>query len=129
MSISFRWEATPSKGTRKVNVRASRIATPFRLSADRWRLAWYHPAAMTRFLGLLVFALALVVGVVLWAQDSPPPLTPPQAPSGPTPMPSVLRGYTAVTEARLRNPNDGDWMMNRRTYSGWGYSPLTQITA
>ena len=28
----------------------------------------------------------------------------------------------------MRSPNDGDWMMNRRTYDGWGYSPLTQIT-
>ena len=43
-------------------------------------------------------------------------------------MPAVLRNYTPVTEARLRSPNDGDWMMNRRTYDGWGYSPLTQIT-
>jgi alcohol dehydrogenase (cytochrome c) len=44
-------------------------------------------------------------------------------------MPAVLRDYTPVTEARLQSPNDGDWMMNRRTYDGWGYSPLTQITA
>ena len=44
-------------------------------------------------------------------------------------MPAVLRNYTPVTEAQLRSPNDGDWMMNRRTYDGWGYSPLTQITA
>ena len=43
-------------------------------------------------------------------------------------MPAVLRNYTPVTEARLRSPNDGDWRMNRRTYDGWGYSPLTQIT-
>jgi len=42
-------------------------------------------------------------------------------------MPAVLRNYTPVTEARLRSPNDGDWMMNRRTYDGWGYSPLRQI--
>jgi hypothetical protein len=35
-------------------------------------------------------------------------------------MPAVLRNYTPVTEARLRSPQDGDWMMNRRTYDGWG---------
>ena len=64
------------------------------------------------------------VAVALVAQESPPPLTPPQAPSGPTPMPAVLRNYTPVTEARLRKPQDGDWLMNRRTYDGWGYSPL-----
>ena len=83
---------------------------------------------MTRVLAAVSLALALVAAAVLWAQESPPPLIPPQAPSGPTPMPAVLRNYTPVTEARLRSPNDGDWMMNRRTYDGWGYSPLTQIT-
>ena len=25
-------------------------------------------------------------------------------------------------------PDDGDWLMIRRTYDGWGYSPLDQIT-
>ena len=74
---------------------------------------------------LLVLA---AVAVALVAQESPPGFTPPQAPSGPTPMPAVLRNYTPVTEARLRSPQDGDWMMNRRTYDGWGYSPLAEIT-
>jgi alcohol dehydrogenase (cytochrome c) len=82
-----------------------------------------------RFLAALSFVLAAITVAVLWSQESPPPLAPPQAPSGPTPMPAVLRGYTPLTEARLRNPQDGDWLMNRRTYDGWGYSPLTQITA
>ena len=83
---------------------------------------------MIRVLSKVSLALVVVAAAVAWAQESPPPLTPPQAPSGPTPMPAVLRNYTPVTEARLRSPNDGDWMMNRRTYDGWGYSPLTQIT-
>src|SRR5688572_31477784 len=83
---------------------------------------------MARIIAPVLLALALFASAVLWAQESPPPLIPPQAPSGPTPMPVVLRNYTPVTDARLRSPNDGDWMMNRRTYDGWGYSPLTQIT-
>jgi alcohol dehydrogenase (cytochrome c) len=33
-----------------------------------------------------------------------------------------------VTAERLKNPEDGDWLMFRRTYNGWGYSPLKQIT-
>ena len=33
-----------------------------------------------------------------------------------------------MTADRLRNPEDGDWLMIRRTYDGWGYSPLDQIT-
>ena len=32
-----------------------------------------------------------------------------------------------VTDAMLRNPPAGDWLMWRRTYDGWGYSPLDQI--
>jgi alcohol dehydrogenase (cytochrome c) len=34
-----------------------------------------------------------------------------------------------VTADRLKNPADGDWLMPRRTYNGWGYSPLAQITS
>src|SRR5688572_12962975 len=84
---------------------------------------------MNRLLASVSLALVLVAVAVLWAQESPPSIMPPQSPSGPTPMPAVLRNYTPVSEARLRRPDDGDWMMNRRTYDGWGYSPLTQITA
>ena len=46
----------------------------------------------------------------------------------PRPVPPVLQRYPAVTVDRLRNPAPGDWLMNRRTYDGWGYSPLDQIT-
>ena len=97
-------------------------------AAFRPEAAWYHPPAMIRALVPISFALSLVTVAVLLGQESPPPLLPPQAPSGPTPMPVVLRLYGPVTEAQLRKPDDGDWMMNRRTYDGWGYSPLTQIT-
>jgi alcohol dehydrogenase (cytochrome c) len=33
-----------------------------------------------------------------------------------------------VTDEMLRNPDAGDWLMARRTYQGWSYSPLTQVT-
>ena len=36
--------------------------------------------------------------------------------------------YAPVTDERLRSPADGDWLMYRRTYDSWGYSPLDQIT-
>src|SRR3954452_5427686 len=52
------------------------------------------------------------------------PLPPPPA----APMPPSLRNYKAVTAARLKNPDPGDWLMVRRTWDGWGYSPLDQIT-
>src|SRR5579862_8807806 len=52
-----------------------------------------------------------------------------QAPNQPAaPMPAVLQKYQPVTAERLKNPEDGNWLMIRRTYDGWGYSPLTQIT-
>ena len=37
--------------------------------------------------------------------------------------------YTPVTDVRLRDPSPDDWLMYRRTYNGWGYSPLDQITS
>ena len=36
--------------------------------------------------------------------------------------------YTPVTDQRLVNPEAENWLMYRRTYDGWGYSPLEQIT-
>lgn len=38
-----------------------------------------------------------------------------------------LESYAPVTEAMLLNPPDHEWLMWRRTYNHWGYSPLDQI--
>jgi alcohol dehydrogenase (cytochrome c) len=38
-----------------------------------------------------------------------------------------LEALTPVTDAMLREPAPGDWLMWRRTYDGWGHSPLDQI--
>ncbi len=38
-------------------------------------------------------------------------------------------GYTAVTAARLSNPEPENWLMTRGNYQGWSYSPLEQINA
>ena len=46
----------------------------------------------------------------------------------PQPVPRVLQAYKTVTTERLKKPEDGDWLMIRRTYNGWGHSPLKQIT-
>ena len=53
---------------------------------------------------------------------------PPQAPAPPAPLPAVLQNYQPVTAERLKKPEDGNWPMIRRTYDGWGYSPLSEIT-
>src|SRR5215468_11433081 len=39
----------------------------------------------------------------------------------------LARNLTPVTDERLRNPPASDWLMWRRTYNGYGYSPLDQI--
>jgi len=36
-------------------------------------------------------------------------------------------GYTPVTDARLANPEPGNWLMTRGNYQGWSYSSLDQI--
>src|SRR5262245_40152865 len=43
-------------------------------------------------------------------------------------VPAILQNYKPVTDARLLKPEDGDWLMVRRTYDGWGYTPLDQVT-
>src|SRR5262245_27700917 len=58
----------------------------------------------------------------LLAQATPP------APAVQAPVPAVLSNYSLVTAERLKNPEAGNWLMIRRTYDGWGYSPLNQIT-
>ena len=37
------------------------------------------------------------------------------------------QAYKPVTAERLLKPDPADWLMVRRTYDGWGYSPLDQI--
>src|SRR5437899_10958336 len=43
------------------------------------------------------------------------------------PAPNPAAAMTPVTDAMLRDPPASDWLMWRRTYNGWGYSPLDQI--
>jgi alcohol dehydrogenase (cytochrome c) len=69
-------------------------------------------------------ALVLLAGAAL-AQRALPPLPTPDTPA---PLPPILQNYRAVTADRLKQPDDSDWLMYRRTYDSWGYSPLSQIT-
>ena len=67
--------------------------------------------------GVLTIAGLVTAGS---AQQPAPPVQPP--------MPAILKTYSPVTAERLRAPADADWLMIRRSYNGWGYSPLDQIT-
>ena len=55
-------------------------------------------------------------------------IAPASATPTPGPMPDILQKYAPVTAERLKKPEDGNWLMFRRTYDGWGYSPLAEIT-
>jgi alcohol dehydrogenase (cytochrome c) len=43
-------------------------------------------------------------------------------------IPGEVPNYAPVTDAMLRNPPPGDWLMVRRNYQAWSHSPLTEIT-
>jgi hypothetical protein len=76
-------------------------------------------------------ALALVAGLATLRAQPPAqnaPALPPQAQQRPD-VATVWRGYRPVTAERLKNPEPDNWLTLRRTYDGWDYSPLAQITA
>ena len=58
------------------------------------------------------------------AAPAAPPATP--EPGGVT-VTGTVADYRPVTDEMLRNPDDGDWLMIRRNYQAWNYSPLADI--
>ena len=61
-----------------------------------------------------LYAAAIGVTAALTAL---PALSAPAAPSE----------YSPVTDARLKNPEPGNWLQYRGNYGGWGYSPLDKV--
>lgn len=59
------------------------------------------------------------------AAAAPSP-APPSGESGVTVAGAVDR-FRPVTDAMLRDPDPGDWLMIRRNYEAWSYSPLDEI--
>jgi alcohol dehydrogenase (cytochrome c) len=59
--------------------------------------------------------------------NAPAAANAPQGPRGVT-ISGEVPNYVPVTDEMLRNPPAGDWLMVRRNYQGWSYSPLNQIT-
>ena len=53
--------------------------------------------------------------------------SPPAAAAGGTRVFRPIPERTPVTDAMLRDPDPDDWLIYRRTYDGWGHSPLDQI--
>ena len=73
------------------------------------------------------------MGVLVALHSQAPSTQKPAAPvpgglqNDPLPIPEILKRYQPVSADKLKTPADGDWAMIRRTYDGWGYSPLDQI--
>lgn len=60
------------------------------------------------------------------AAGTPPARTPAAPPRGHS-VKGEVKNYVPVTDAMLRNPDPGDWLMARRNYQAWSYSPLSEI--
>src|SRR5262245_56648470 len=96
----------------------------FRPTIERGR----KPHDRTRtFLQSIGAAALLAVGISAVSAQMPQTIVPPSATPIPGPMPEVLQNYTPVTAERLKKPEDGNWFHFRRTYDGWGFSPLKEI--
>jgi alcohol dehydrogenase (cytochrome c) len=67
----------------------------------------------------------------LAAGQGAPAGAPAAAPAAAQPLGHTVMGevpnFVPVTDEMLRNEAPGDWLMVRRNYQGWSYSPLTQI--
>jgi alcohol dehydrogenase (cytochrome c) len=68
-------------------------------------------------IGVGIVVTAILVSPLIAQRDAPPAAT----------LPAPLRDYRPVTAERLRNPEEQNWLMIRRTYDGWGFSPLAEI--
>ena len=60
-------------------------------------------------------------GNIAFRAEAPPPLRTGLTVAGQIPV------YEPVTDSMLLHPPDADWLMFRRNYQGWSFSPLTQI--
>src|SRR6516164_1989117 len=75
-----------------------------------------------------VCAAAMIAAMTIGTASAQQTIAPASATPVPGPMPDILQKYAPVTAARLRQPEDANWLLFRRSYDGWGYSPLSQIT-
>jgi alcohol dehydrogenase (cytochrome c) len=74
-------------------------------------------SVVTLLIGMLPLVVACAAG-----RTSPAPAALAAPPA------QDLSSYQPVTDQRLVSPEPHNWFMYRRTYDGWGYSPLDQIT-
>jgi alcohol dehydrogenase (cytochrome c) len=70
---------------------------------------------------------AIVAAAGICGASAQETIAPASSTAVPGPMPDILQKYAPVTAERLKKPEDGNWLLFRRTYDGWGYSPLQEI--
>ncbi len=88
----------------------------------------------------LAAATVAPIGVIATGQRPAARPTAAQAPAGAAPparavvapprghsVKGEVKNYVPVTDAMLKNPDPGDWLMARRNYQAWSYSPLTEV--
>ena len=68
-------------------------------------------------IGVGIAAAAVLVSPLIAQRGAAPAAT----------VPAALRDYRPVTAERLLKPEEQSWLMIRRTYDGWGFSPLAEI--
>ena len=78
---------------------------------------------MTTRRSVCLCSAIFVVGVTLLSGQAASP----EQSDWPARHPATPLPVSSVTDAMLRDPSPNDWLMFRRTYDGWGYSPLDQI--
>ncbi len=92
---------------------------------------------------VLTAATVVTIGAVATGETGPAPAVTAQAqgrarrpdtrtaaadvPGGVT-VAGEVENYTPVTDELLREPDPGDWLMVRRNYEAWSYSPLGSVT-
>src|SRR4029434_2815364 len=79
-------------------------------------------------LGASIAAGAITLSAMFYTVMGQAPQGGGPAAAAQAPIAAVLQNYQPVTAERLKNPDPASWLMVRRTYDGWGYSPLNQIT-
>jgi len=91
-----------------------------------------HIRLVLGIIGIITASLAAVAQQQPAPPQAPPAAAPQAPPPGAAPQAAIdsplLRSYSTVSKARLLKPEDRNWLMIRRTYDGWGYSPLDKIT-
>ena len=62
------------------------------------------------------------------AVQAAPQQAPRPAPALGVTIAGEVKNYVPVTDQMLVNPDPADWLMIRRNYQAWNYSPLAQVT-